>query len=151
MKLKRLEDEYSRYIISPQKNLETIISLLKTKVDCVEQSIQNEGSFFVEAMEENVFFSIYNIEDRSKNDFIFICYSIEENEKSEMYYSDLNDGKDKVIVDIEKCTGYIYSNSSKLFLELVIERGINTEDIELRNVFYQDYLSKLYYYFNNDE
>lgn len=82
MELKQLEEEYSRYIISPKKNLETIISLLKTKADCVEQSIQKEGSFFVEAMKENVFFSIYNTEDYSRNDFIFKCYYVEENEKS---------------------------------------------------------------------
>lgn len=146
-----LKEKYSRYICSPEKNAEAIIEILKSKVDCIEQPIDMEGSSFVNMMKENVIHCIWNRNHYLQNNLVFKYYHVKENEKSVAYYSNLGSEFNEIIVVIEMCTGYIYCNCYELFLELVIKRGINKEDIESNNDLCKAYLSQIQHFLKEDE
>ena len=85
----------------------------------------------------------------AKEDLEFLTYKVYNEEQSKHYYDILfnpitfDDGSEGIYVAFEKHINYISSNSSKLLLELMIERGISKEDYDNNTLELIDYLSRI--------
>ena len=62
------------------------------------------------------------------------------------YYQGMVGKSERVYVIVEMQTGYLFSNCQKLLLELLIEQGIDPEDLEAGNIFCKCYLSYIQHY-----
>ena len=85
----------------------------------------------------------------AKEDLEFLTYKVYNEEQSKHYYDILfnpitfDDGSEGIYVAFEKHINYISSNSSKLLLELMIERGISKEYYDNNTLELIDYLSRI--------
>ncbi len=82
----------------------------------------------------------------SENDLKFLSFIIKNEGDGKEYHNLLKvrgyDYKEIYVVMEEKLE-YIYSNCGKLFLELVIERGIDKKDYDEENMTLIEYLSRI--------
>ena len=72
-----------------------------------------------------------------------MTYKVLKNDKSQKYYDYL---EDDIYIILEEKTQSLSSNCALLGLELLIERGINKEDIEENNETFIDYMNYIKMY-----
>ena len=71
----------------------------------------------------------------------FCAYKLLRTEKNQSYNKALNAVHGPfVYVVLEEETGYICSNSAKLYLQLRIEQGVSAEDRKQKSLLYRDYM-----------
>lgn len=135
-----LIEKYKPYIITPHKNSIELLDYLKNKVDCTEIDLFAEDVFLKKLMVESATYSILNTEGKTESDFQFKHFFVEPSQRNEPYYQEMNRELETVYVIIEMQTGYVFSNCQKLLLELLVEQGIDVEDLEAGNTLCKCYL-----------
>lgn len=73
------------------------------------------------------------------------CFAIERNDASEPYYEEISDSlfPDMVYIIFEEKSGFLYTNSNRLFTELHLLRGLTMEDVLEDPVLLEDYVCKV--------
>ena len=142
-RLKILKEQYMPYIKKPKHDTAFMIDFLTSKCDCITQSNDFMGKFFFDSLLSNVYNCFLNqLPVFDKKDFSFKCFTVTKNEKSRIYYADM-EPQDTIYVIFEEKTGYIESNCNMLFLELFIEKGIDDIDLSSENNYCKSYFSYL--------
>ena len=142
-RLKILKEQYMPYIKKPKHDTAFMIDFLTSKCDCIPQSNDFMGKFFFDSLLSNVYNCFLNqLSVFDKKDFSFKCFTVTKNEKSRIYYADM-EPQDTIYVIFEEKTGYIESNCNMLFLELFIEKGIDDIDLSSENNYCKSYFSYL--------
>ena len=103
---------------------------------------------------QSVIHCILNKNGHTEADLEFEYYLVEHNADTDHYYQEMLSRQtpafyQPIYVLFETKTGWMTSNSQVLLLELLIEQGINTEDLESNTIFAQDYLSRIERYKEN--
>lgn len=141
--LKILKEQYMPYVKTPKHDTAFMIDFLTSKCDCTPQANDFMGEFFFDCMLNNVYHCILNqLPTYDRKDFSFKCFTVTKNEKSRIYYADM-EPKETIYVIFEEKTGYIESNCNILFLELFIEKGIDDMDLSSENDYCKSYFSYL--------
>jgi hypothetical protein len=78
----------------------------------------------------------------SPGEMSFLVFEIVRNEKSKGYFLDQPDCG-HVYAILEELTGYIWSNSNRLFLELEFVRGVSQEEIDTEGNQFRSIISHL--------
>lgn len=113
---------------------------LLTKTDCVSVPETFMGTYFRETLYNNVEHCFLNEAPMyDKGDFVFHCFTVIKNDKSRDYYEEMEPGETIYVVFEEK-TGYLESNSNRLFLELFREKGIDEADLAKENDYCKSYM-----------
>ena len=142
-RLKILKEQYMPYIKKPKHDTAFMIDFLTSKCDCISQSNDFMGKFFFDSLLSNVYNCFLNqLPVFDKKDFSFKCFTVTKNEKSRIYYADM-ELQDTIYVIFEEKTCYIESNCNMLFLELFIEKGIDDIDLSSENNYCKSYFSYL--------
>ena len=111
------------------RDFNALITWLKTKVDVIQINLDTFSTTFIKHLELNAYNAITNKRSSlSTKEFSFIAYKILNTSKSNTYIQKASVcGEPFYYVIFERETGYILSNVSKLYLELVIEQGIDEQ------------------------
>lgn len=138
--------EILNYIKKPRKSIEELLENLKNKVDVEEISTKDcENIFKIAQLNAQEF-----IKNNSKNINLIPnikAYKIIRNLKSKKYYNRNCYGElDELFVFFDYTSEYIESNSSLLLFELLIERGINDNDLIQKNEEYYNYIENIKIY-----
>lgn len=142
-RLEQMKKQYSSYVKIPKNNTQYLIDFLSQKLDCIPQSDNFMGTYFLNTLIENTYNCILNKDFLlSKESFHFNCFTITRNKKSDAYYKEMDDNEPIYII-FEQETGYIESNCNLLFLEIFIEKGIDNSDLISENDYCKTYFSYL--------
>lgn len=135
-------------VVSPQKDCVELLKWLQKRYSVTELELTDFSKSFVAHLEYNAVHAITNQKMMIEPDRLqFVCCKIESVICNDGYNHILNStGEEFTYVIIEKNTGYILSNSNKIQLELVIERGVTKEDLDDNTVYMQYYLGCLRFY-----
>ncbi len=81
----------------------------------------------------------------------FLCYKLEKTPRNEAYNQVLPAiHQEFIYVVMEKKTGYILSNSNKLFLELSLLQGVSQTDIDNDTLHMKAYRANQRFYLNGE-
>lgn len=148
----KIEYKYQNRIITPEKDIVEIMQYLKNKVDYRIVDL-TKYEHRLNRIKHNIYYSYYNdSKSINKDDLIIEGWEIIKNKKSINYYSnhDVRSHDDTIYVVFEYKTGYISSNSNDVLSELIVKRGINSEDIAQKSIVYKNYLFFLEYAIENN-
>lgn len=140
MRTADLIEKYRPYIVMPHKGGIEMAEHLRNKLDCTETVPFAGDAFLKKMVVENVTYCILNTEGKTESDFRFKQFLIEPTERNMPYYQGMEREWETVYVIVEMETGYLFSNCQKLLLELLIEQGIDSEDLETGNILCKCYL-----------
>ena len=116
-----------RTMIKPRKTLDEIVNYLQSNVDIKPMELQSLYAsplgVCCTAYEHNLQMQGYPTENLK-----WVAYEVLNTKNNKDYYKSSN--FESLYVVFEKTTGWIYSNSQLLFLELTVERGISQYDYE---------------------
>jgi len=141
-----LPTEYQPYIVTPWKNSIEMVEHLQNKLDCTEMEPFAGDAFLKKLVVESVPYCILNTEGKTESDFRFRQFLIESTKRNALYYEDMEQEWETIYVIVEMETGYLFSNCQRLIQELLIEQGIDPEDLEAGNIFCKCYLSYIKHY-----
>lgn len=148
--------EYLLKVIKPQisvgeKDADEMIRWLKQRFDIRFLSENDAGAFILRMNKKDALAiakdrkRLGESDDESALEFHIV--EIERNEKSEMYYRERGDDffpTTKIVVYLERKTGFLsVDTSSRLFAELIIEKGITQYDFDQNTPQLMQYLSCL--------
>ena len=127
------------------KNWEELLTWLRPRVDLVEMSLVPSNE---ERLRKNVFHSYLNEPSGfSPEDFVFSCYQLPDTPRNAEYNKPLLAVNLPLAhITFEHRTGYFECNSSRLFLELDIERGITRENFEAQALLFKIYSTSVKQY-----
>ena len=145
-RLKILKEQYMPYVRKPKHDTAFMIDFLTSKCDCTPQANDFMGKFFFDTLLNNVYHCCLNqLSVFERSAFSFKCFTVIKNEKSRIYYADM-ETDETIYVIFEEKTGYMESNCNILFLELFIEKGIDDVDLSSENDYCKSYFSYLEQY-----
>lgn len=122
-----------------------------SKYDFHPVDFESWDTRFQQSLRQNAVSCIRNMKSITEEEMNFIAYQLVKNQKSETYYQRrFSTGIDYIFFAYEQKTGYLYSNSTKLFLELNCARGVSEYDYEHDTVQLIEYLSCIDQLKNND-
>ena len=141
----RLIAEYKPKIIPKSKNIMELQKWLECNVAVERMSVTDFTPAFINHLYYNVVHSHRNEElQLSEEDFDFIAYRLCPVESNAEYAKALKATHEKYIyVVFETKTDFILSNSSKLFLELMIQCGVSQYDYDNNTLRLLEYVSCL--------
>lgn len=149
-RIKILKKQYMPYIKKPKHDTAFMVDFLTSKCDCTPQPNDFMGKYFFDTILNNAYHCILNpLQALDKKDFSFKCFTVTKNEKSRIYYADMEPGE-TIHVIFEEKTGYLASNCNTLFLELSIEKGIDDIDLSSENDYCKSYFSYLERYMQSE-
>lgn len=141
--MKRYQDE----IIIGTRNIDELLGFLRKKFTVLEMPLSKLPSGYLEHCKFNIFHM-----ESSKNrvateqELSFLAYEIVMEHQSYISYAPLSTEKERIFVVFETKTESIFSNSSRLYLELFLFRGIGQFDYEQKTIMLLDYVTKLDHY-----
>lgn len=125
--VKRLIRKYKNPSIIGEKSIEEVIAYLKQKF-IIKNITQNISDIQIKRFKFNVMHSLDG-ESISPEDIKFHAYRVEYSTASKKYYKEMEDDE-KIYVYIDEASGCIESNSSGLFTELELYKGISQYDYD---------------------
>ena len=144
--IEHLMKKYKDEIVIGTRNIDELLGFLRKKFNILEMPLSKLPSSYLEHCK----FNIFNMES-TKNRVVsgqklrFLAYEIVMENQSYISYAPLSK-TEKIFVVFETKTESIFSNSSRLFLELFLFRGICQLDYEQKTIMLFDYLTKLDHY-----
>lgn len=130
-------------IFSPKKDFGSLLKWLNQQVSLTELKLSDFSEPFLAHLKLNAINAVTN-QHRALDgeNFHFVCYKLNDVPQNCEYNDVLRDTHEEfVYVILEKNTGYISSNSGRLYLQLVIEQGVTQDDINQNSAYMQYYLS----------
>lgn len=105
---------------------------LEAKVDVRELTCNEFPKPMLHMVCKNAMNSVRNMRTQFQEEELqFVYYELEMTEKTRQFFIHEKEGKfESYYIVFEEHTGYIWSNCNRLFLELIIEQGVNEEDME---------------------
>ena len=145
-----LASKYKHIVILGNRDTQEIINIIKNKFTIVEVNLFDIQSTIVRFLNSNVLHSYSNQKlALSESDFEYRVFKIINNQKSKDYYNGFHQPQiDGLFVVLEINTGYIYTNSNRLQLELMIWQGICKYHFTNETMVYWGYLN-LYEHYEN--
>lgn len=173
--------KYKKFVKPQKKTTSELINWLKQKVDIEEFDINIFSKFDIERFYTNTYYSINNITEEynehykkpndykldktniefSKSnlyakydikDFDFICYKVNNNNKSIEYYNsgytNIFEDEGFIYVLFEKKTESFICNCSKLSFDLKIEKSVSKEDYDNNSILLIDLLTAIDIHFS---
>ena len=139
----------SERIVCPKKKMEDLLIWLRNSVDVTEIDSSYFSKSFRDHLKHNAVHAVSNYRLQVSEDAMkFAYFKLEQTAKNEEYNRILNNTNEPfVYVVFEEKTGYILSNNEQLFFSLIIEQGVNQEDIDSNSfyfMFYRDCLNTYY-------
>ena len=131
------DDKYIKYIDS----LESVKNVFDSLNQKYNIEITNDNSL-IQNIKHSRYHSSLNIRYQY-DELKIMTYKVLKNDKSQKYYDYL---EDDIYIILEEKTQSLSSNCALLGLELLIERGINKEDIEENNETFIDYMNYIKMY-----
>lgn len=125
--VKTLIKKYKNPSIIGKKSTEEVIIYLKQKY-IIKDITQNISDNQIKRFKFNVMHSLDG-ENISPEDIKFQAYRVERSTESMKYYKEMDDDE-KIYVYIDEASGCIESNSSGLFTELELYKGISQYDYD---------------------
>lgn len=125
--VKRLIKKYKNPSIIGEKSIEEVIDYLKQKF-VIKDITQNISDIEMKICRFNIMHSLDG-ENILPENIKFYAYRVEDSTASKRYYQEMDDDE-KIYVYIEKISRYIESNSSGLFTELELYKGISQYDYD---------------------
>lgn len=125
--VKRLIKKYKNPSIIGEKSIEEVITYLKQKF-VIKDITQNISDIEMKICRFNIMHSLDG-ENILPENIKFHAYRVEDSTASKRYYQEMDDDE-KIYVYIEEVSGYIESNSSGLFTELELYKGISQYDYD---------------------
>ena len=124
------------------KTVQELKKWLAGEADVESISLSEFTGLFRRLLVYNVKNALYNRTRQVKeNEMKFCAYKLLRTEKNQPYNKALNAVHEPfVYVVLEEETGYICSNSAKLYLQLRIEQGVSAEDRKQKSLLYRDYM-----------
>ena len=113
------------------KQVSELVKLLNTHIDIKAVPLQDLPDHVVEL-------HLFNATHCTLNETLKICpdemslkaYQVIKNERSIFYYDSISQSEEYVNIFFEERTGYISSNSNRLFLTMELARGISQYEYE---------------------
>ncbi len=134
-----LKEKYKDILTDNKKEPLNLVSYLLNKYNTREIcNLNNKYSKLIELEKKNCLCS-FKGKDLNYEDLNLKCYEIIKDKHSNIYYKDL-DKESLLYVIIELNSGYISSNSSLMFRDLVLYQGVSKYDIENTSVDLMEYL-----------
>lgn len=135
-------------IISPKKEISELVEWLRERVDVTENSLSDFPKYYASRIPYNAIHCLQNQEIKAgPDDLEFLCYRLEKTPRNEAYNQVLPAiHQEFIYVVMEKKTGYILSNSNKLFLELSLLQGVTQEDIDNDTLYMKAYRANQKFY-----
>ena len=130
--VKRLIKKYKNPSIIGEKSIEEVIDYLKQKF-VIKDITQNISDIEMKICRFNIMHSLDG-ENILPENIKFYAYRVEDSTASKRYYQEMDDDE-KIYVYIEEISRYIESNSSGLFTELELYKGISQYDYD-NNIHY---------------
>ena len=132
---------YKRLVAPGRRGYEEIIAYLKGILDIKERPAAIIGKMRLDSARRNAYSCLYNIEKEfEKDDFEFALFEISRNARSKIYYQDLIDFNQALMVLIEKKTIYCETDSNLLLEKIRLARGVDRYDYENDTAVLRDYL-----------
>jgi len=129
-----LIEQYKAEIIPVRKSFDEMLHLIASKADVEKIHISDFTDAFVKSLYFNARNAITNNSMQlSVDDFEFCAYSLMKSPKNNAYWNSIacvDPSENSIYIVLEKKTGFILTNHSKLHLELVIAQGISPYDYE---------------------
>nr|WP_294698766.1 hypothetical protein [uncultured Anaerostipes sp.] len=125
--VKRLIKKYKNPSIIGEKSIEEVIDYLKQKF-VIKDITQNISDIEMKICRFNIMHSLDG-ENILPENIKFYAYRVEDSTASKRYYQEMDDDE-KIYVYIEEISRYIESNSSGLFTELELYKGISQYDYD---------------------
>lgn len=125
--VKRLIKKYKNPSIIGEKSIEEVIDYLKQKF-VIKDITQNISDIEMKICRFNIMHSLDG-ENILPENIKFYAYRVEDSTESKRYYQEMDDDE-KIYVYIEEISRYIESNSSGLFTELELYKGISQYDYD---------------------
>lgn len=143
-----LKEKYKDILTDNKKEPLHLVSYLLNQYDTREIcDLNNKYSNLIELEKKNCLCSIKG-KGLNYEDLNLKCYEVIKDKHSNIYYKDL-DKESLLYVIIELNSGYIASNSSLMFRDLVLYQGVSKYDIENTSVDLMEYLRFLDELYNN--
>jgi len=125
------------------KPISELVELLETQVDLKKIALSDLPGHALQTAMLNATHCILNKDLQLKYDNMsFIAFQVIKNDKSRQYCSDVSQEK-FIYVIFEKHTGYISSNSNRLFLELELARGVSQYEFDIEGDQFRSLLAHL--------
>lgn len=138
----RLLQTYKKTIKPGLHPFQTFIQPFFLNYDFQPVVFESWDTRFQQALRKNAASCIRNTDCITEQKMDFIAYQLVRNQKSEAYYQRrFSTGPGDIFFAYEQKTGYLYSNSGRLFLELNCARGVSEYDYEHNTVQLVEYLS----------
>lgn len=113
------------------KEVPELVELLRTKVDLVEIAPEDMPKSLIESSGYNATHCILNDELHLKpEELSFVVYRVVDNAKSKEYLAKEHHEDYFVFVIFEHRTGYMWSNSTRIFLEMELARGVSQQEYD---------------------
>ena len=125
--VKRLIKKYKNPSIIGEKSIEEVIDYLKQKF-VIKDITQNISDIEMKICRFNIMHSLDG-ENILPENIKFYAYRVEDSTASKRYYQEMDDDE-KIYVYIEEISRYFESNSSGLFTELELYKGISQYDYD---------------------
>ena len=125
--VKRLIKKYKNPSIIGEKSIEEVIDYLKQKF-VIKDITQNISDIEMKICRFNIMHSLDG-ENILPENIKFYAYRVEDSTASKRYYQEMDDDE-KIYVYIEEISRYIEPNSSGLFTELELYKGISQYDYD---------------------
>ena len=125
--VKSLIKKYKNPSIIGEKSIEEVIDYLKQKF-VIKDITQKISDIEIKRFKFNIVHSLDG-ENISPENIKFYAYRVEDSTASKRYYQEMDDDE-KIYVYIEEISRYIESNSSGLFTELELYKGISQYDYD---------------------
>ena len=125
--VKRLIKKYKNPSTIGEKSIEEVIDYLKQKF-VIKDITQNISDIEMKICRFNIMHSLDG-ENILPENIKFYAYRVEDSTASKRYYQEMDDDE-KIYVYIEEISRYIESNSSGLFTELELYKGISQYDYD---------------------
>lgn len=145
--IEQLLKEYKDKIVIPKKNYKKIIDYIKNNFGTIEITEDYDYKRIIGLAKKNCE-SLIEFNKLGIKDIDIKAFNIIEDDSSYKYYSkeqDLYEGY--IHVFIETNTGYIFSNSTELYIDLFLFSGLNHKDIEFKSpelIMYLNFLNEKY-------
>lgn len=125
------------------KSVPELIDLLGRKADIKELKPETLPSHWLPIAMFNAAHSICNDELKlDPQDMIFRVFEVIRNEKSKLYFKNCDDDEMLTVI-FEEHTGYVCTDSNRLFLELEYTRGVSKEEYDNEGMQFRSLLSHL--------
>ena len=147
--------KYKSKIIPGEKSIEELIDYLKDRMDIVGITPSELSQAYYQSILFTFVHCIRNYKfNLTANEFDITINKILKNDKSIAYFEyerlSSESNQNDIFVVFEKKAGIIYTNNSKLFLELCIEQGVSQDDYDNETILFDAYLSYIGRYLHGE-